>query len=279
LGNRPVEPPDPARVVLLEVSSVDDARAAVADGALPIVVVAYRGEGLVEKARAYVAALGQARPLIVFNQVPEKGERAVRMKAIPALADRATILGVVPEDRVLRGMGVGDLARSLEAVVLSAEDGVDRPVEAVMIAAMSDEGAEEYFRSVTRKAVVASGDRPDIHLPALATDTSCLVLTEGYDPDPTVLDLAEDQGVPLLKVQPDTLATLERISDALAGARFAQRYKVPRALDLVEKELDHDTLLGALAPGAARRVQSAVATDSGSGATARPSPTAEGEAN
>jgi BioD-like phosphotransacetylase family protein len=111
-----------------------------------------------------------------------------------------------------------------------------------MISAMSDEGAEEYFRRIGRKAVVAGGDRPDIHMPALATDTSCIVLTEGHDPDPTVLKTAEDQGVPLLKVRPSTVATLEHISDALGSARFRQAHKVGRAVALFGDQIDDGTL-------------------------------------
>jgi BioD-like phosphotransacetylase family protein len=190
------------------------------------------------------------KPQVIINAVPEKGLRYVRQRVGPALAAAGLpLVGVIPQDRALLGMSVGDLARALNADVLCAADNLDQPVEAVMIAAMADEGAESYFRRVARKAVVAGGDRPDVHLPALATDTSCIVLTEGKDPDPTVLETAADQGVPLLKVGPSTLETLDHISDALRRARFRQRFKLARAVALVQEHVSSELLDGLVRTG------------------------------
>ncbi len=94
--------------------------------------------------------------------------------------------------------------------------------------------------------MVAAGDRPDIHMPALATDTSCIVLTEGSDPDPTVFKNADEQGVPLLQVTPGTLPTLDRISEGLRRVRFRQVHKIPRAVALFDAHLDEGVLRDAV---------------------------------
>jgi BioD-like phosphotransacetylase family protein len=208
-----------------------------------LIVARFQSEGLLETIQGHAAAFPIESVAVLLTAVPEKGERQTRARTIPALRQGGlAVVGVIPQDRILLGMSVADLAKSLDAEVLGATDQLALPVEAVMIAAMSDEGAEAYFRRIARKAVVAGGDRPDIHMPALATDTSCIVLTEGHDPDPTVLKTAEDQGVPLLKVGPSTLETLENISSALVNARFGQEHKVGRAAALYVARVDDDAL-------------------------------------
>jgi BioD-like phosphotransacetylase family protein len=220
-----------------------------------LVVARFVPDTLAARCIDHAQTTGGGAALVLLNAVPEKGRREAERRVAPALeAAGHSILGIIPQDRILLGASVGDLASFLSAEILCAADQLDLPVEAVMIAAMSDEGAEGYFRRINRKVVVAGGDRPDIHLPALATDTSCLVLTDGHDPDPTVLKTADDQGVPLLKVMDGTLPTMERISDALRQIRFRQSHKVGRAVAVYSAAIDRTKLNETLAistPGAA----------------------------
>jgi BioD-like phosphotransacetylase family protein len=215
-------------------------------GARSLIVARYHADGLVDTI-VEQARLVSLATVVIINAVPEKGRRQVEQRVAPALtAAGLVVAGIVPQDRSLLGLSVGDLARQLGAEVLCAEDALDEPVEAVMISAMSDEGAEHYFRRISRKAVVAGGDRPDIHMPALATDTSCIVLTEGHDPDPTVFKTADEQSIPLLKVKPSTMETLDHVSAALANGRFRQTYKVARSVALFGSNLDESRLYRAL---------------------------------
>lgn len=217
------------------------------EGVTPVVVARFAVDNLADTIVEHVRHLGLPRAQVVINVVPEKGLRQVRHKVIPALQDAGlAVVGVIPQDRILLGTTVGELAAALEAEVLCAGDQLDVPVENVMIAAMSDEGAEEYFRRLSRKAVVAGGDRPDIHMPALATDTSCIVLSEGFDPDPTVFKTADQQGVPLLKVKVDTMTALDNIAEHFRQVRFRQRHKIGPAVGLFRAYLEESVLATAL---------------------------------
>jgi BioD-like phosphotransacetylase family protein len=217
------------------------------EGVIPLVVARFGVDNLAETIIAHVRSIGVPRANVVINVVPDKGLRQVRQRVLPALQEAGlTVVGVLPQDRILLGTTVGELSAALGAEVLCAHDQLSLPVEAVMIAAMSDEGAEEYFRRVSRKAVVAAGDRPDIHMPALATDTSCIVLSQGLDPDPTVFKTADQQGIPLLKVKPDTMTTLDEIADHFYQVRFRQRHKIGPAVGLSRAYLDEGTLFAAL---------------------------------
>ncbi|HUX87803.1 MAG TPA: DRTGG domain-containing protein [Chloroflexota bacterium] len=214
---------------------------------IPLIVARFQVDGLVSRVMEHARAIGASRANVVINAVPEKGQRQINGRVLPELRDSGfNVIGAIPQDRSLIGPSVGELAQALKAEILCADDQLDLPVEAVMISAMSDEGAESYFRRIPRKAVVVSGDRPDVQMPALATDTSCIVLCENFDPDPTVFKTADDQGVPLLKVTPDTLTILERISDALDNTRFHQQYKIARAVSLIASSLDEGALNTAL---------------------------------
>ena len=214
---------------------------------IPLIVARFRVDGLVSQVLEHARSIGAPRANVVINAVPEKGQRQINGRVVPELRDSGlNVIGTLPQDRALTGLSVGELAQVLKAEILCADDQLDLPVEAVMISAMSDEGAETYFRRIPRKAVVVSGDRPDVQMPALATDTSCIVLCENFDPDPTVFKTADDQGVPLLKVKPDTLTTLEQISDALENTRFRQQYKIARAVSLIASSLDEGALNTAL---------------------------------
>ena len=242
----------PADVLLLEADSANplDTAAAVASSAVPLIVARYQPSELAERIVSHALAIGVTSARVVLNAVPEKGLRQVEQKVIPALQQAGlTVVGVIPQDRILLGITAAELARALGAEVIAGVDGLEAPVEAVMIAAMSDEGAEQYFRRLNRKVVVAAGDRPDVHMPALATDTSCIVLTEGRNPDPTVFKTADQQGVPLLKVEPDTTAILDQIAEAMAQVRFRQTHKVTRALALYQAHLDETALLAGTGAG------------------------------
>ncbi|HEX5418098.1 MAG TPA: DRTGG domain-containing protein [Chloroflexota bacterium] len=236
-----------ADVILVETDSTNplaSATAAVASSAIPLIVARYQPADLAEATIRHALAIGVSTARVVVNAVPDKGLRQVEQSVVPALQQAGmTVVGIIPQDRILLGMTAGELGRALGAEVIAGAEGLDAPVEAVMIAAMSDEGAEQYFRRLNRKVVVAAGDRPDVHMPALATDTSCIVLTEGRDPDPTVFKTADQQGIPLLKVEPDTTAMLDRISEAMAQTRFRQNHKVSRALALYQAHVDEAALL------------------------------------
>lgn len=218
-----------------------------------LVVARYAPDGLAESILAAREALGGDVLGAVVNAVPEVGWRQVERRVRSALeAAGVPLLGVLPVVEELLGLTVGELAAALGGEFLCAADQADRQVDAYMVAAMSDLGADEYFRRHARKAVIASGDHPDVHLPALQTDTACIVLTNGLDPDPTVLALARDQEVPLVKVRQDTFAALDAVSDLLPSVRFRQRYKVPIAARLIAEHFDYPALRRAVSEEAAR---------------------------
>jgi BioD-like phosphotransacetylase family protein len=117
--------------------------------------------------------------------------------------------------RMLSRVSVTELAESLQAEVLCCSQAVGEMVENIMIGAMCVDSGLDYFARKANKAVIARGDRPDMHLAALATSTRCLILSGGATPTPQVLQFAEEKGIPILSVKKDVLSIVNDIEEIL----------------------------------------------------------------
>jgi BioD-like phosphotransacetylase family protein len=183
---------------------------------------------------------------VVFNHVdPSQWEfvtqhvgEFVRSRGIPCF-------GAIPVDPVLTSVSAHELVEALGATVLSSENRLDSAVESVMIGAMGQDKALRFFRRKARKVVVTGGDRADVQLAALETNTSALVLTGNYPPSSMVLARAEELGVPMLLVDMDTLSAVERIEQLLGRVRLHEPSKAARIRELLTANVALPELLAA----------------------------------
>lgn len=208
-----------------------------------LVVAAYQTDGLAEAITRTAWPYGKRVVGAVVTAVPETALGAIGRKLQPTL-DLAGVplLGSLPVSRALMGLTVAELAAALGGEILCAKEWADKPVESLMLATISDTTSQWYFRRQNAKAVIARGDRPDAHIGALETETSCLIVTGGQAPQPHVLGLAADLEVPIVKVADDTLAVLDRVTDLLPTVRFRQRHKLPAIAELLGAAFDFAAL-------------------------------------
>jgi len=189
------------------------------------------------------AALGDRLVGVVLNAVNPDGVAELRQQVAPALARLGIpVLGVMPRSPLLRSVTVEELARRLGAQVLCCRDRIDLLVETLSIGAMNVNSAMEFFRRRRNMAVVTGADRTDIQLAALEASTQCLILTGAGDPLPQLVIRAEELEVPLLKVDQDTLTTVEVIEQAFGHVRLHQAVKATYAVRLVEEHCDFSSL-------------------------------------
>ncbi|MEM2979236.1 MAG: DRTGG domain-containing protein, partial [Methanomassiliicoccales archaeon] len=147
---------------------------------------------------------------VILNKTDDPAyEALLAEKGIP-------VLGSIPTLRELKYYRVKEVADALGADVIVGEQGLDKIVEEVMIGAMRPETAIKYLRRVARKAVITGGDRSDIQIAALSTDTSCLILTGGLYPEKTVIAKAYEEQIPVLLVRYDTATTAEMVEHLIA---------------------------------------------------------------
>lgn len=208
-----------------------------------VVVVAYAVDLAWEKIVSATQRFGQHLLGVVVGRVPQNRMESVQAEVSLALGQKGVkAIGLVPDDRLLFGVSVAEIAEQLQADILCCSDGPTQLVENVMIGVMTPDSGEEYFRRKTAKAVVVRGERPDMQLAALSTPTKCLILAGGVAPIAQVLGWAEDKGVPILLAKQDTLSTVEEVEKVFALARFRHPAKLDRMDRLLQQHLDFQSL-------------------------------------
>jgi BioD-like phosphotransacetylase family protein len=194
------------------------------------------------------ARLGDHLVGVVLNAVTPEEVPVLRDRLSPALERLGVpVLGVLPRSPLLRSVTVEELSRRLNAQVLCCADRLDLLVETLSIGAMNVNSAMEFFRRRRNMAVVTGADRTDIQLAALEASTQCLILTGVGDPLPQLLNRAEELEVPLLKVDQDTLTTVEVIEHTFGNVRLHESVKASYAIRLVEEHCDFSPLFARLA--------------------------------
>jgi len=181
---------------------------------------------------------------VIINGVPKNQVEEVEERVQPNLERHGLeVLGILPKDRLLGAVSVRELAAHLGARVLCCQDKLDELVEHFSVGAMNVESALRYFRRTPHKAVITGGDRSDIQLAALDTDTRCLVLTGDLYPNSLILARAEEKEVPTLLVGMDTLSVVEQVEKMLGKLRVREPRKVSRALELFTHHVRYQRLL------------------------------------
>jgi BioD-like phosphotransacetylase family protein len=184
---------------------------------------------------------------VVLNAIPRQRMPFVQEMAKPALEEQGIpVLAVLPQERLLLSISVGELARFLSGEILCGAEKSDELVEHLMVGAMSVDSALTYFRRKPNKAVITGGDRPDIQLAALETSTKCLILTGNLRPSPIILGRAAEVGVPMILVRQDTLTTVEVIERFFGKTRFHQQKKIQRFEEMLEDRFAFGRLYAAL---------------------------------
>jgi len=180
---------------------------------------------------------------VIFNIVPENRRSFLEELLAPYLEKQGIpVLGIVPEDRKLRSINVGDLARLIEGRVLCAEDHLDNMVEDVLVGAMSAEHALNIFRRRHNICVVTGGDRSNIQLAAIESNARCLILTGNLYPSSVILGKADESGVPVILVSADTFTTAERVEMIVRSARTHEEVKLRRLEELLACCIDFQRL-------------------------------------
>ncbi len=146
------------------------------------------------------------------------------------------IVGSIPFLTELKELHAHEIAEELGGEVIV--DGEDRPIEKILIGAMTPESALKYFRKVPAKAVITGGDRADLQLAALSTSTSCLVLTGGLYPANYVIARAQELGVSVVLVRLDTLTAAERLERLTARIDPFDRQKINLIKETVRQNVD-----------------------------------------
>lgn len=180
---------------------------------------------------------------VVINQIEFPKLDYIERRVVPFLTKIGlNVLALLLTDPILMSVTIRELAETLGGEVLCCEDRLDDLVEKFSVGAMNVEGAVKYFRKVRSKAVITGGDRADIQLAALQTDTKCLILTGNLYPNDIIIARAEELGVPIVLLQKDTITTVQQVEDIMSSLRIRDKRKIGRAIQLIDEKFDFPLL-------------------------------------
>jgi BioD-like phosphotransacetylase family protein len=181
---------------------------------------------------------------VILNRIPRLLYKRTKEIIVPELEKRGIkVFGLIPENKTLMARTAREIHESLGGEVLVCEECLDNLVEEVLIGAMTYESALKYFMRVPNKAVVTGGDRADIALAALQTDTSLLIFTGNLYPSQKVLNEAESKKVPVILVPTDTYTTIKNLERVTGRIGPEDKRRAELAKEVVDKYVDWKSLI------------------------------------
>lgn len=243
---RLASPADQSKIVVIEGKTGDHAAnlalAEETDGL--VLLVAQTADDILPSANSYGSRLAG----VIINSVPRYRTHDVETRIIPDLElANIRVLGWLPEDRRLLAPTLRLVAEHLSAEIILNEQEADRLIDNFLIGGLVLDWGPFYFGSQENVGVVVRGDRPDIQLAALQTDTvRAMVLTKGARPVEYVIYEATQRGVPLVLTDGSTEETTARLEGLQAKVRFDHPEKLARIRELADERLDLDALEAAL---------------------------------
>ena len=132
-----------------------------------------------------------------------------------------------------------EAARLVRRVALNADvivqgDDMNATCDHLVVAPISSDAGQPYFRRFPSKAVVVRFDKTDMHLAAMQAAPECLILTGGRQPSGYLFDAAGARGIPVLLSRTDTENTVIALEGIFDRTRFQGERKLDRMAALLE---------------------------------------------
>ncbi|MCD6514873.1 MAG: phosphotransacetylase family protein [Candidatus Odinarchaeota archaeon] len=183
----------------------------------------------------------------IINYVPYHLKERMNDIISPFLENNGVrVLGVVPQETELISPTVRSIVEILGGELLEGHENIDRIVEDILVGAMTPEAALKYFRRSINKAVITGGDRADLAIAALETNTSILILTGGLFPSQQVLIRAKEKGVPVLLVPYDTYTTVTKLEGLTGKISPDDAKKIEATKQIISKYVEWKVILDEL---------------------------------
>jgi BioD-like phosphotransacetylase family protein len=160
--------------------------------------------------KKYVATSGLDFGIIINKVSNVEDYRQTHLPEIKQMGIK--VLGVVPYIQDLTYVTVSFYAERLQAHVLGGEQGLNQRVKYVFVGAMAgDTAARLPLFKKENKLAITGGDRADMIVAALESNTSGIILTNNILPPHNIIAKASDRNIPLLLVPFDTFEAAKQI--------------------------------------------------------------------
>jgi hypothetical protein len=150
---------------------------------------------------------------VIVNKVPDiedfKDSYLASLKEM-----NVNVLGILPFRKDLTYFTVQYLADNLVAKVIAGEKGLNNVVKNVFVGAMSaDDAIRGPLFKRENKVIITGGDRSDMILAALETDSVGIILTNNIYPPSNIISIAQHKNIPLLLVGSDTYQAASQVDN------------------------------------------------------------------
>lgn len=182
----------------------------------------------------------------VFTKVPDELFVHFNTSICPKIRNKHNleVFGLVPNRGNLVAPTAKEIVSAVNGKVLAAKDHLDKLVEEYIVGAMEPESALKYFRKSINKAVITGGDRPQVALAAMETDTSIIILTGSILPPAGVMARAEEKEIPLVLVAGDTFSTVQKLtSQHIYGKLDIEHHEKLEAWDKIFTDVRYKELI------------------------------------
>lgn len=198
----------------------------------------------VYSALAVGSYLGERLKGLIINRVPPEMIETLKQK----LAPLSKILGsgglaIVPTDRVLAADPVSDYLELLEGQLLGDQDGTNLLVTGSTIGNDRLKGPLQLLKRIFNKVVLLGGTNRQLVDDDFEPEPVAVLITSGRLPPEVVVQKAVDAGIPLVSVNLDSFAILDRLEGTRIQISSGHEYKVDRLATLIGDQLDLDQLL------------------------------------
>tara|TARA_B100001964_G_scaffold134150_1_gene148152 strand:+ start:3787 stop:4734 length:948 start_codon:yes stop_codon:yes gene_type:complete len=210
-----------------------------------VLLVARYGEEVSNVVDAYGSRLAG----VVINAMPKYRTEDAGDGIPQVLREKGiNLLGCIPDDRRMLSPKLGQVAEFLEGQFLTGDDQSDQLLDNFLIGGLVLDWAPFYFATRINTGVIVRGDRPDVQLAAIQTDTTrALLLTKGVRPVEYVIYEADQRGIPLIVVPGSTHDVAEKLEGLQPEVGFDHEDKLHRMIELVSEHLDISALEDQLA--------------------------------
>ena len=153
--------------------------------------------------------------------------------------------GILPYQPELTQFSVKHLAESMLAKVIAGGGGLDRVVTSVVTGAMSANVALRLpIFQKENKIVITGGDRSDMILAALETNSAGIILTGNLTPPANLISKASDLNIPLLLVSEDTFRAAQHIDNMEVLISKDDTEKIDLLSQLVKEHININEITG-----------------------------------
>jgi BioD-like phosphotransacetylase family protein len=153
------------------------------------------------------------------------------------------VLGIIPYIAALTHYSVGYLSERLFAKVIAGVKGLNSIVQHIFVGAMSVDAALRN-PALTKENIltITSGDRTDMILAALESNSVGIILTNNILPPPNIISKASERDIPLLLVSTDTYEVAKQIDNLQPLLTKDDTNKIDQLVQLVKEHVNISSL-------------------------------------